>query len=64
MVYTVASPNEYLAVTGAGIKTVKIVKATWVWPFQRVHPSVHFIASHVLTYYSANASAFNPATMP
>lgn len=35
MVYTIASPNEYLAVTGAGIKTVKIVKATWVWPFQR-----------------------------
>ncbi|CZR52176.1 related to nodulin [Phialocephala subalpina] len=35
MVYTIASPNEYLAVTGAGIKTVKIVKATWVWPFQK-----------------------------
>src|ERR1700712_2077034 len=36
MVYAIASPDEYLAITGAGIKTLKIVKAAWVWPFQRV----------------------------
>jgi len=35
MVYTVASPDEYLAITGAGIRTVKITKSAWVWPFQR-----------------------------
>lgn len=35
MVYTIASPDEYLAITGAGIKTLKIVKSSWVWPFQR-----------------------------
>ncbi|KAE9380264.1 putative Flotillin-like protein 1 [Stipitochalara longipes BDJ] len=35
MVYTIASPDEYLAITGAGIKTLKIVKSAWVWPFQR-----------------------------
>ncbi|KAE8453168.1 hypothetical protein EG329_011235 [Mollisiaceae sp. DMI_Dod_QoI] len=33
--YNIASPDEYLAITGAGIRTVKIVKAAWVWPFQR-----------------------------
>ncbi|KAG9233184.1 putative Flotillin-like protein 1 [Amylocarpus encephaloides] len=36
MVYNVASPNEYLAITGAGIRTVKITKSAWVWPLQRV----------------------------
>jgi len=35
MVYTIASPDEYLAITGAGIKTLKITKSAWVWPFQR-----------------------------
>ncbi|PMD27715.1 putative Flotillin-like protein 1 [Hyaloscypha hepaticicola] len=35
MVYTIASPDEYLAITGAGIRTLKIVKSAWVWPFQR-----------------------------
>ncbi|KAH6637158.1 hypothetical protein F5144DRAFT_569792 [Chaetomium tenue] len=33
--YRVAAPNEYLAITGMGVKTVKITKAAWVWPFQR-----------------------------
>jgi hypothetical protein len=36
MVYTIASPDEYLAITGAGVKTLKITKSAWVWPFQRV----------------------------
>ncbi|RDL37071.1 Band 7 [Venustampulla echinocandica] len=35
MVYTIASPDEYLAITGAGVRTVKITKSAWVWPFQR-----------------------------
>ncbi|KAJ9149859.1 Flotillin-like protein 1 [Pleurostoma richardsiae] len=35
MSYKVAAPDEYLAITGMGIKNVKITKATWVWPFQR-----------------------------
>ncbi|KAF4624887.1 hypothetical protein G7Y89_g13281 [Cudoniella acicularis] len=33
--YTIASPDEYLAITGAGIKAVKITKSAWIWPFQR-----------------------------
>jgi flotillin len=36
MAYTIASPDEYLAITGAGIKSIKITKSAWVWPFQRV----------------------------
>lgn len=35
MSYQVAAPDEYLAITGMSVKTVKITKATWVWPFQR-----------------------------
>ncbi|KAK3312915.1 hypothetical protein B0H66DRAFT_383258 [Apodospora peruviana] len=33
--YRIAAPDEYLAITGMGVKTVKITKAAWVWPFQR-----------------------------
>ncbi|KAN0119656.1 putative Flotillin-like protein 1 [Hyaloscypha variabilis] len=33
--YAVATPDEYLAITGAGVKTLKIVKSAWVLPFQR-----------------------------
>lgn len=35
MSYRISAPSEYLAITGAGIDTVKITKASWVWPFQR-----------------------------
>lgn len=35
MSYTVSKPDEYLAITGMGIRTVRITKAAWVWPFQR-----------------------------
>lgn len=35
MSYKVAAPDEYLAVTGMGIKNVKIVKSAWIFPFQR-----------------------------
>lgn len=35
MVYTIASADEYLAITGAGIRRVRIVKSAWVWPWQR-----------------------------
>ena len=35
MSYRVAAPDEYLAITGMGIKSVRITKATWVLPFQR-----------------------------
>lgn len=35
MSYRISAPDEYLAITGMGIKTVKIAKATWVWPLQR-----------------------------
>ncbi|KAK6225575.1 SPFH domain/Band 7 family protein [Colletotrichum tabaci] len=35
MSYRVAAPDEYLAITGMSVKTVKITKAAWVWPFQR-----------------------------
>jgi flotillin len=33
--YKIAAPDEYLAITGMGVKSVKICKAAWVWPFQR-----------------------------
>ncbi|KAF6815902.1 flotillin domain-containing protein [Colletotrichum plurivorum] len=35
MSYRIAAPDEYLAITGMSVKTVKITKAAWVWPFQR-----------------------------
>lgn len=35
MAYAVANPDEYLAITGSGIKSIKIVKSAMVWPFQR-----------------------------
>ncbi|KAL2755387.1 hypothetical protein ACRALDRAFT_2041764 [Sodiomyces alcalophilus JCM 7366] len=35
MSYRIAAPDQYLAITGMGVKTVKITKAAWVWPFQR-----------------------------
>ena len=34
--YHVSEPNSYLAVTGPGIETVKIVKKCFVMPFQKV----------------------------
>jgi flotillin len=36
MVYRVASADEYLAITGAAVETVKITKSAWIWPLQRV----------------------------
>lgn len=33
--YKISAPDEYLAITGMGIRTVRITKAAWVWPFQR-----------------------------
>lgn len=33
--YKVAAPDEYLAITGAGVDLVKICKSAFVWPFQR-----------------------------
>ncbi|KAF7516811.1 hypothetical protein G7054_g14011 [Neopestalotiopsis clavispora] len=35
MSYRIAAPDEYLAITGMGIKNVLITKTAWVWPFQR-----------------------------
>lgn len=35
MSYRISAPDEYLAITGMGVRTVKITKATWVWPLQR-----------------------------
>lgn len=35
MSYKISAPDEYLAITGMGIPTVKITKSTWVWPLQR-----------------------------
>ncbi|KOS23205.1 Flotillin-like protein 1 [Escovopsis weberi] len=35
MSYKISAPDEYLAITGMGVHTVKITKAAWVWPFQR-----------------------------
>lgn len=32
--YKVSAPNEYLAITGLGIKVVKICKAAVVFPLQ------------------------------
>ncbi|CAI4220142.1 unnamed protein product [Parascedosporium putredinis] len=36
MSYRIAAPDEYLAITGMGVRNeVKITKAAWVWPFQK-----------------------------
>lgn len=35
MSYRISGPDEYLAITGMGVRTVKITKASWVWPLQR-----------------------------
>ncbi|KAM3462421.1 Flotillin-like protein 1 [Beauveria bassiana D1-5] len=35
MSYRVSAPDEYLAITGMGIKNVRITKSAWVWPLQR-----------------------------
>lgn len=35
MSYHIAAPDEYLAITGAGITNVKIEKKAWVWPWQK-----------------------------
>ncbi|KAI5456610.1 hypothetical protein BGZ63DRAFT_428725 [Mariannaea sp. PMI_226] len=35
MSYKISAPDEYLAITGMGVQTVKITKAAWVWPFQK-----------------------------
>ncbi|KAM0330782.1 hypothetical protein ACHAQA_003736 [Verticillium albo-atrum] len=35
MSYKIAAPNEYLAITGMNVQSVKITKAAWLWPFQR-----------------------------
>lgn len=35
MSYKISAPDEYLAITGMGVQTVKIVKSSWVWPLQR-----------------------------
>lgn len=35
MSYRVAAPDEYLAITGMGVRSLKITKAAWVWPLQR-----------------------------
>jgi hypothetical protein len=59
MVYTIASPDEYLAITGAGIKTVKITKSAWVWPLQRVCTDCPTYVTLLLIDSSANASLFN-----
>ena len=34
--YHVSEPNSYLAITGAGIENVRIVKKAVVFPFQKV----------------------------
>lgn len=35
MRYRISNPDEYLAITGMGVRSVRITKAAWVWPFQR-----------------------------
>ena len=35
MSFKIAAPDEYLAITGAGISNVKIVKKAWIWPLQK-----------------------------
>jgi flotillin len=35
MSYKIASPDQYLAITGMGVKGIKICKSAWVMPFQK-----------------------------
>ncbi|PBP17909.1 putative Flotillin-like protein 1 [Diplocarpon rosae] len=37
--YVAGNPDEYLAITGRGIRTVKIAKSSIVWPFQKIEES-------------------------
>ena len=36
MWYYISEPNSYLAITGGGIETVRIVKKAFVMPWQKV----------------------------
>lgn len=62
MVYRVAHPDEYLAITGVMVDTVKITKSTWVWPLQRVTYPVLSFSLSPLTYFSVKDSAFSQRT--
>lgn len=57
--WVTAQPDEYLAITGAGIKTLKIVKAAWVFPFQKVCPLSWPEIIRNLTIFSVGASVFS-----
>lgn len=58
MSYVVAAADEYLAVTGGGVKTVKICKSIWVHPWQKVNSPLQ-IFRLLLTTYSVNVSVSN-----
>lgn len=54
MWYHIAKADEYLAITGAGIKTIKITKSAWVLPFQRcqrfsIHPLDYSLSLQAMT---------------
>jgi flotillin len=36
VLYYIAEPNEYLVVTGPGVKDLKVVKKWWKLPFQKL----------------------------
>lgn len=61
MVYKVAKADEYLAITGMMVDTVKITKSAWIWPLQRVtscNPPP--CSTSPLTDSSVNDSASSP----
>lgn len=62
MVYRIAHPDEYLAITGVGVGTVKITKSTWVWPLQRVIYPVFSLSRTLVTKFSVTDSAFSQRT--
>lgn len=61
--YKVANADEYLAITGAGIKDIKIVKASWILPFQKASYGAG-ITNCTNRNISTNPSASNLETTP
>ncbi|KAJ4846806.1 hypothetical protein Tsubulata_048684 [Turnera subulata] len=59
MGWEVAGPSEYLAITGANIKDIRLAKKAWVWPLQKCS---RFDVSPV--NYSFNVQAMSAEKLP
>ena len=60
--YQTGRADEYLAITGVGIESIRIKKAGWVWPMQRVRPISPYNAVVHAYQHRFNVSVFNLMT--